>query len=406
MPVEFRVSLDFLDILPGVMSLLKSCMGATFTTASRCFVLLSLTCCLVSETEAAPRLLAQAPAAPDAGRNWTTALPPTDRFDWLQTTSGEWLKGELKALYSGNLEFDSKKFKLRTLKMEDVARYLGHGIKRISIETPSGNRTVDGVVTIDRQRVIVVSREDMQSFDRSQLISIAPNAATEMDNWSGKVSFGFNYARGNTDQTDKIASLLIHRRTSENRLLINYQGQISDVNDAETINNHRLNLLYDVYPERGFFWRPIFFEFYHDPLQNIDHRATIGFGAGYHLLNKPSVTWNISGGPAYRVIQYDSVQSGNEDEADTPALVAGTFFDRELTSTVDFKTLYNSSIANRESGSYTHYAKATFNIELTSNLDFDISLAWDRTRDPQPRSDGSVPEQNDIQWLTTLGLEF
>ncbi len=160
-PVEFRVSLDFLDILPGVMSLLKSCMGAAFTTASRCFVLLSLTCCLVSETEAAPRLLAQAPAAPDAGRNWTTALPPTDRFDWLQTTSGEWLKGELKALYSGSLEFDSKKFKLRTLKMEDVARYLGHGIKRISIETPSGNRTVDGVVTIDRQRVIVVSREDM-----------------------------------------------------------------------------------------------------------------------------------------------------------------------------------------------------------------------------------------------------
>jgi len=178
------------------------------------------------------------------------------------------------------------------------------------------------------------------------------------------------------------------------------------VNDIETINNQRLNLLYDVYPERGFFWRPIFFEYYHDPFQNIEHRTTIGSGAGYHLLDKPGVTWNISGGPAYRVIQYDSVEAGDDDQANTPALVASTFFDRALTSTIDFKTLYNFSLVNHESGRYTHYAKVTFNIELTSSLDFDISLVWDRTRDPQRRADGSLPEQDDIQWLTTLGLEF
>lgn len=415
-----------------MMPSLNPCMGAAFTTASRYFALLAVACflsmglraedavdnspgfenipatshSLASEAEAPQRLLAQASARSDTGGNWKAALPPTDRFDWLQTTSGEWLKGELKALYSGSIEFDSKKFKLHTLKMDDVAQYLGHGIKRISIETPSGPRTVDGLVTIDRHRVIVVSDNGTRSFDRSLLISITPGAAAEEDNWSGKISFGFNHTRGNTDQTDKIGSLLIRRRTPSNRLLINYTGQFSDVNDIETINNHRLNLLYDVYPERGFFWRPIFFEYYHDPFQNIEHRTTIGFGAGYHLLDKPGVTWNISGGPAYRVIQYDSVEAGDDDQADTPALVASTFYDRALTSTIDFKTLYNFSIVNRESGSYTHYVKATFNIELTSKLDFDISLVWDRTRDPQPRADGSQPEQDDIQWLTTLGLEF
>jgi len=26
--------------------------------------------------------------------------PPDDKFDWIQLTSGEWLKGELKALYN------------------------------------------------------------------------------------------------------------------------------------------------------------------------------------------------------------------------------------------------------------------------------------------------------------------
>jgi hypothetical protein len=414
------------------MPLINHCLRTAFATASRYSALIVVVGCLSMAARAATVvdgrldaentptpaadmvatdrslqfLLAQASAQPDTGTNWDSALPPTDKFDWLQTTSGEWLKGELKVLYSGSIEFDSKKFKLRTLKMEDVARYLGRGTKRISIQTPTGNRTVDGVVTIDRQRVMVVSDKGEESFDRSRLISITPGASAESDNWSGKISFGLNFTRGNTDQTDKIGNLLIRRRTPENRLLINYLGQESNVNEFQTVNNHRLNLLYDVYPERGFFWRPLFLEYYHDPFQNIDHRATIGFGAGYHLLDKPGITWNVSGGPAYRATQYDSVQDGEEEEADTPALVAGTFFDKALTNAIDFKTLYNVTIVNHESGTYTHHVRATFNIELTSIVDLDAALIWDRTRDPQPRADGSVPDQNDTQWLLTLGIEF
>ena len=421
----------------AVMPLINSCLQTAFATASRYIALIVVVGCLSTAAQAAAVvdsrlddeksptstadmvaadrsppdrssriLLAQASAQPDSGTNWNSALPPTDKYDWLQTTSGEWLKGELKVLYSGSLEFDSKKFKLRTLKMKDVAQYLGHGSKRVSIQTPTGNRIIDGVVSIDRLRVMVVSDQGEESFDRSQLISITPGASAESDNWSGKISLGLNYTRGNTDQTDKIGSLLIRRRTPGNRLLINYMGQESDVNNFQTVNNHRLNLLYDVYPERGFFWRPLYLEYYHDPFQNIDHRATISIGAGYHLLDKPGITWNVSGGPAYQATRYDSVQDGEEDQADTPALVAGTFFDTALTNTVDFKTLYNVTILNRESGTYTHHARATFEIELTSIFDLDFELVWDRTRDPQPRADGSIPDQDDIQWLLTLGIEF
>ncbi|MGB6288849.1 MAG: hypothetical protein WBF36_01825, partial [Desulfobulbales bacterium] len=34
------------------------------------------------------------------------APPPDDKFDWIQLTSGEWLKGELKFLYDFQVEFD------------------------------------------------------------------------------------------------------------------------------------------------------------------------------------------------------------------------------------------------------------------------------------------------------------
>ena len=40
---------------------------------------------------------------------------PDDKFDWVQLTSGEWLKGELKFLYDYQVEFDSEKLALLTL---------------------------------------------------------------------------------------------------------------------------------------------------------------------------------------------------------------------------------------------------------------------------------------------------
>ena len=85
-------------------------------------------------------LLAQASTGSEVGKVWESTLPPTDEFDWIQTTSGEWLKGELKQLYSGSLEFDSDEFDLQTLDWDDVAQLRGHGEKRISIDTLPGAR--------------------------------------------------------------------------------------------------------------------------------------------------------------------------------------------------------------------------------------------------------------------------
>ena len=39
---------------------------------------------------------------------WDRFVPPPDnRFDWIQLKSGEWLKGDLKAMYNYSLEFES-----------------------------------------------------------------------------------------------------------------------------------------------------------------------------------------------------------------------------------------------------------------------------------------------------------
>ena len=351
-------------------------------------------------------LLAQASTPSETRKAWESALPPTDKFDWIQTTSGEWLKGELKQLYSGSLEFDSDEFDLQTLDWDDVAQVRAHGAKRVSIDTPEGPITLIGELVITRDKVIVDTVEGTKEFDRSQLISVTPGATSEWDNWSAKIDLGLNFTRGNTDQTDFTMKLNVKRLTPDNRFVVDYLGNLTTSNNVKSVNNHRLGAFFDIFAAKEYFWRPVLFEYFRDPFQNIDYRTTIGAGGGYHIIDTPKTTWDVSGALGFRATRYESVQPGDSQKVTTPALIAGTFYDTALTKTIDFNARYNLSIVNQESGTYTHHAIATVEIELTSILDFDISFVWDRTQDPQTRADGTVPSQDDFQLLFTLGVDI
>ncbi len=351
-------------------------------------------------------LLAQTSTESETRKAWESALPPTDKFDWVQTTSGEWLKGELKQLYSGSLEFDSDDFDLQTLDWDDVAKVRAHGTKRVRIDTPEGPISVIGELVITRDKVIVDTDEGTKEFDRSQLISITPGAASEWDNWSAKIDIGLNFTRGNTDQTDFTMKLNVKRLTPDNRFVVDYLGNLTASDTVKSVNNHRVSTFFDIFVTKEYFWRPVLFEYFRDPFQNIDYRTTIAAGGGYHIIDTPKTTWNVSGALGYRATRYVSVQPGDSQKVTTPALIGSTFYDTTLTKTIDFNARYNFSIVNQESGTYTHHSIATVEIELTSILDFDISFVWDRTQDPQTRADGTVPSQDDFQLLFTLGVDI
>ena len=42
--------------------------------------------------------------------DWQPTLPMPEKFDWIQLTTDEWLKGELIAMYEDSLELEPKKF--------------------------------------------------------------------------------------------------------------------------------------------------------------------------------------------------------------------------------------------------------------------------------------------------------
>jgi hypothetical protein len=211
---------------------------------------------------------------------------------------------------------------------------------------------------------------------------------------------------GNSDQTQFTSMLNVMRRTSANRFVTDYFGNYTRVEGEETANNHRLSSYYDIFRTRNYFLRPIFGEYYRDPFKNLEHRITVGTGIGYHLIDTAKTEWDVSGGPAVQWTRFNSVEAGQDQSEYTFALVAGTEFNTELTDKIDFDFLYNFQIVNEKSGTYNHHLVATLSTELTSWLDFDISGVWDRTQDPQPNEDGTVPEKDDYYLIFALGVDF
>ena len=349
--------------------------------------------------------LQQAPVEPEPAPEWE---PEATHYDWIQLTSGEWLKGEFKSMYKKSVEFDSDKLDLLTIDWEDVRFLKTHKDGQINIE---GIAPVSGRLKVSDSTVTITRNSYTQIFNRDQLVSLTPSGEREADLWTVKFTLALNLKAGNTDQIDYNSKLNAKRRTAKRRFVLDYVGNISKVRDAdsnllETVNNHRINSNYDVYSTRYFYYTPAAGEIYRDPFLNIDRRISVGLGIGYTIIDNGSTEWIVGGGPAYIKTLYISVEQGEQREVDSPALALNTSFDSELTSTLDFIFKYNGQMAESDAGGYSHHMVATFESEITGSLDFDISLYWDRISNPVKDDQGVQPEQDDYRLALGVTLTY
>jgi len=348
---------------------------------------------------------AEAAAAADeaSSKPW---LPAAKEFDWVQLTSGEWLKGEIKSMYNDSLEFDSDKLDLLSIDWEDVKYLKSYRPSHVNIEN---SEPLTGSLQISGDKVTITDGENVQEYNRVDLISLTPSGEREADLWAIKFTLGLNVRSGNTDQLDYNSKFSAKRRTARSRFLLDYIGNISKTGNedgvlTETINNNRLSASDNIYATRYFFYTPIFAEFYRDPFQNIDQRITAGIGLGYTIFDNGKYEWNVNGGPAYISTKYISVLPGEDQKVEAGAVVLGTDFDVELSSALDFIYKYKIQASEAEAGGYTHHMIATFESEITGSLDFDISMIWDHISHPATDADDITPEPDDYR--LTVGVTY
>jgi len=329
--------------------------------------------------------------------------PPVEEYDWVQLTSGEWLKGEIKAFYNRVLEFDSSKLNLLNIDWEDIQYLESHIDSIVRIE---GHGVVTGKLQLAGDKVTITKGESTTEFNRNRLISFITGEVKESNYWSGVVSFGLNIRSGNTDQTDFLAKVNIKRRTSQTRLILDYSGSISSIDSVETTNNHRFNFSFDYFKTRNFFYKPIFGEYFRDTFQNLDYRISIGSGVGYTIIDSAKTEWNVSGGPSYLQTRYTTVQPGVNQTESNPSISFSTDYDTEYSKTLDIIAKYSIQLSSKNSGGLTHHADLTLKNEISDLFDLDISIIWDRTSNPKAGVNGNLPEKDDFKLVVGLGYDF
>jgi hypothetical protein len=105
------------------------------------------------------------------------------------------------------------------------------------------------------------------------------------------------------------------RRTPNTTLDFNYLGNYAKSDGVENANNLRVNATYDIRLNKDWFLRPADFEYYHDPLANIDYRLTGGVGAGYYIFDRTGLEWRMAAGPSFQYTKFSTVETNQRSPA-------------------------------------------------------------------------------------------
>jgi hypothetical protein len=329
--------------------------------------------------------------------------PPEDGYDWIQLTSGEWLKGEMIGLFNDVIEFDSDILEELSLDWEDVARIVSPRTFGVNV---SGEETLVGKLRFENERVYVVNDAGEFDADRDDLIGITASAERERDRWTADVSLGANVRRGNTEFLEQSTLASAERRTPRSRTILEYIGNFNETEGERVANSHRFTGTADRFSSSRLFWRPVTIQYNRDEFQNIAHQASLSTGLGFDLKETNKTDWLIYASAGSNYLERVSVVEGESKSSRSPSVILGSDFETDLTSWIEYIFSYRITFLDEESGKRQHHMLTTLSTDLIGNIDFDVSLIWDRTELPQPLEDETIPEQDDFRLTVGIGFEF
>lgn len=338
----------------------------------------------------------------DPTNRYRLSIPDDEDADWIQLVSGEWLRGEFTVLRDGTVEFDSDEIEELELDWDDILQVRIPRTRTILLED---GETFSGPVVVRTDEVVVEGDEPVR-IDRARVIAIVTDAEHELDYWSGKLTLGLTQRSGNTNQTDFSAYAFTRRETPATRWDTTYNGAFSKVEGIETANNHRLQSRFDWFLSSRLYVTPLGLGLFRDTFQNIKLRTTPYVAVGYDVVDEGSVSWSLSGGPAYQRIDYYRVQPGEPESDDTAAAVFQSRFEWDVTPDVEFDFEYDLTVPVPDTQEYNHHAAFVLSVDLTSDFDVDIAFIWDRVNDPIADENGVVPEKDDFRTEIGIGWEF
>ena len=327
--------------------------------------------------------------------------PPNDRpakWEWVELTSGEWLKGDIQGIRSDKMDFDSSQFDDLTLDMEDVVQTYSSAVNTFVF---TERRVVIGIGHITPKEVIIQTAAGELRYPRQELLSLVVGDHNEWKLWSGSITAGLSTTSGNTEQTTANLQADLHRKGAFLGLRFNYIGNLGSSNNVTNVNNQQLNFQSELFIYDRFYLIPASFEYYSDQFQNIDLRIRPGAGIGYQLFDEKKFSWTINGTALYELQESISSTQNESTEFESFALGLKTNLEYDITSDITLTASYGLTLAIPSTSNVDQQVIAKLDVDITKYLSLTATVNWQRIGDPVPLADGTVPQSNDT--IITMG---
>jgi putative salt-induced outer membrane protein YdiY len=344
-------------------------------------------------------------APPEAEGPFFVPPPPQpESFDWIKLGSGEWLKGDADRMRDGTLEFDSDELDMLNLDWDDVVEFR---TEREHTYVFDGRVVVSGTAIIVDDAITIRTGEEVQTFDRADLISIVAGRPRERNYWSGDLGFGLTARSGNSNQSDLSLNGSLMREDALTRSRATYLGSVSEVEGSQTANNHRATLKFDIFLSRRWYVTPLSFTAFKDKFQNIEWRLLPALGVGYHLVDRGNLSWDLELAGGYQYTESISTPALADSRFDsTAAAIFRTYTQADVTEKTELEVEYQLNLGVPDTKKSNHHFLTKFSFDLWWNFDIDLTFVFDRNETPVPDADGNVPKRNDYRLTAGLGWDF
>ena len=330
-----------------------------------------------------------------------------DKTDVLIMKNGDRMTCEIKGLNSGVLYVSvdyidgtasvnwSKVARLEStqlfiVKTEDGSAYTG---ALNTAETAGGRPVKIQVVEGPRQEV---------EIDRRQIVRMVETSEKFLQRFSGDVTWGIIYSKGNESTQYSLASETAYLRERWNAQA-NFSSTLSSSTgtSASVRNSLGLNALH-LLPWNNWFYAGVG-DLLQSSEQGINLQSTLGGGMGRYLKNSNRSSISILGGAAWQTTNYEPsiVPQGTQNLATALIGTDVRFFSFSKTKLTATASLFP---ALSKSGRVRFNMNASYYVKLFSNLSWNLSFYGNWDNRPPPGFSGSdYGTSSGLSW--TFGLK-
>lgn len=311
--------------------------------------------------------------------------------------SGDKLTGTVKSMDGGKMVFESKVAGELTLKMDDILTFSTE--KPVALELKDGEKVSLPTATQTKDGGIASAPEGGKVYALADIAKVNPPPVK----WTGSVSAGATFIRGNTHSDSEAVALDAARRTDRDRITVlgNYyfaeEADRGSSEDHTTADNWFIKGQYDYFLGRtkNYLYGNVKYE--KDRIAYLDKRVSPGAGWGYQWFESPDFNLNTEAGGTWIYERYT-------DPDETRTYTAGRLayhVDKSFNKAVKLYHNLEYIPSTKRIDTYLVNADAGLQASITSRLALDLKAQM--AYNSQPAED---TKKTDTRYITSLVWKF